>query len=105
MLQAGLCSSSLDLRRAVVACLQQLVQREAQAVSEHAATLLKGRLRRDPPQLGELPSEGNLPEARTQPGQEAALTQLCSPLQRSPGGRWVWEEPCSRCWTKRLSRA
>lgn len=53
VLQADLCSSFLNLRRAVVACLQQLVQREAQEVSEHAVTLVKERPRRDTTQLGE----------------------------------------------------
>lgn len=52
-MQANLCSSFLNLRGAVVACLQQLVQREAQEVSEHAVTLVKERPRRDTPQLGE----------------------------------------------------
>lgn len=51
--QANLCSSFLELRRAVVACLQQLVQREAQEVSEYAVSLVKERPRRDNPQLGE----------------------------------------------------
>lgn len=51
--QADLCSSFLTLRRAVVACLRQLVQREAQEVSEHAVSLAKERPRRDTPQLGE----------------------------------------------------
>lgn len=53
VLQADLCSSFLNLRRAVVACLRQLVQREAQEVSEHAVSLVKERPRRDTPQLGE----------------------------------------------------
>uniref|UniRef100_A0A3Q3XDT8 HEAT repeat-containing protein 5A n=1 Tax=Mola mola TaxID=94237 RepID=A0A3Q3XDT8_MOLML len=38
---ANLCSSFLCLRRAVVPCLRQLVQREALEVSEHAVTLVK----------------------------------------------------------------
>ncbi|KAM8808091.1 HEAT repeat-containing protein 5A [Eudromia elegans] len=37
----NLCSSYLLLRRAVVACLRQLVQREAAEVSEHAVALVK----------------------------------------------------------------
>nr|XP_033808052.1 HEAT repeat-containing protein 5A isoform X2 [Geotrypetes seraphini] len=37
----NLCSSYLLLRRAVMACLRQLVQREAAEVSEHAVTLAK----------------------------------------------------------------
>lgn len=53
MLQADLCSSFLSLRRAVVACLQQLVQREALEVSEHAVTLVKDLPRRDTSQLGQ----------------------------------------------------
>lgn len=53
VLQANLCSSFLSLRRAVVACLQQLVQREAQEVSQQAVALVKERPRRDTSQLGE----------------------------------------------------
>uniref|UniRef100_A0A8C3RYL9 HEAT repeat-containing protein 5A n=1 Tax=Chelydra serpentina TaxID=8475 RepID=A0A8C3RYL9_CHESE len=37
----NLCSSYLLLRRAVLACLRQLVQREAAEVSEHAVTFVK----------------------------------------------------------------
>ncbi|CAK6980082.1 HEAT repeat-containing protein 5A isoform X4 [Scomber scombrus] len=48
---ANLCSSYLCLRRAVVACLRQLVQREALEVSEHAVTLVKELPRRDNTQL------------------------------------------------------
>lgn len=54
-LQAHLCSSFLSLRRAVVACLRQLVQREALAVSQHAVALVKELPRRDNAQLGEPP--------------------------------------------------
>uniref|UniRef100_A0A3Q1AXC4 HEAT repeat-containing protein 5A n=1 Tax=Amphiprion ocellaris TaxID=80972 RepID=A0A3Q1AXC4_AMPOC len=48
---ANLCSSFLCLRRAVVACLRQLVQREALEVSEHAVALVKELPRRDNTQL------------------------------------------------------
>uniref|UniRef100_A0A3Q4I408 HEAT repeat containing 5a n=1 Tax=Neolamprologus brichardi TaxID=32507 RepID=A0A3Q4I408_NEOBR len=48
---ANLCSSFLCLRRAVVACLRQLVQREALEVSEHAIALVKELPRRDNTQL------------------------------------------------------
>uniref|UniRef100_A0A668U616 HEAT repeat-containing protein 5A n=1 Tax=Oreochromis aureus TaxID=47969 RepID=A0A668U616_OREAU len=48
---ANLCSSFLSLRRAVVACLRQLVQREVLEVSEHAVTLVKELPRRDNTQL------------------------------------------------------
>lgn len=41
MFQMNLCSSYLLLRRAVVACLRQLVQREAAEVSEYAVALVK----------------------------------------------------------------
>uniref|UniRef100_A0A3P8SZZ2 HEAT repeat-containing protein 5A n=1 Tax=Amphiprion percula TaxID=161767 RepID=A0A3P8SZZ2_AMPPE len=41
---ANLCSSFLCLRRAVVACLRQLVQREALEVSEHAVALVKAEV-------------------------------------------------------------
>lgn len=54
--QAHLCSSYLCLRRSVVACLRQLVQREALEVSEHAVTLVKELPRRDNTQLGEMHS-------------------------------------------------
>uniref|UniRef100_A0A673IR21 HEAT repeat-containing protein 5A n=1 Tax=Sinocyclocheilus rhinocerous TaxID=307959 RepID=A0A673IR21_9TELE len=49
----NLCSSYLSLRRAVVACLRQLAQREAVEVSEHAVALVKELPRRDNTQLGE----------------------------------------------------
>lgn len=78
MLQADLCSSFLNLRRAVVACLQQLVQREAREVSEHAVSLVKERPRRDPPQLGESvtpPEPGGAPVS-------AQETKVC--LRRAP---------------------
>uniref|UniRef100_A0A9J8C5I9 HEAT repeat-containing protein 5A n=1 Tax=Cyprinus carpio carpio TaxID=630221 RepID=A0A9J8C5I9_CYPCA len=48
----NLCSSYLSLRRAVVACLRQLAQREAVEVSEHAVALVKELPRRDNTQLG-----------------------------------------------------
>ncbi|KAF4102286.1 hypothetical protein G5714_017086 [Onychostoma macrolepis] len=47
----NLCSSYLSLRRAVVACLRQLAQREAVEVSEHAVALVKELPRRDNTQL------------------------------------------------------
>uniref|UniRef100_A0A667Y2I2 HEAT repeat-containing protein 5A n=1 Tax=Myripristis murdjan TaxID=586833 RepID=A0A667Y2I2_9TELE len=47
----NLCSSYLCLRRAVVACLRQLAQREALEVSEHAVALVKDLPRRDNTQL------------------------------------------------------
>uniref|UniRef100_A0A8C7TDA7 HEAT repeat-containing protein 5A n=1 Tax=Oncorhynchus mykiss TaxID=8022 RepID=A0A8C7TDA7_ONCMY len=43
----NLCSSYLSLRRAVVACLRQLAQKEALEVSEHAVALVKELPRRD----------------------------------------------------------
>ncbi|XP_063039810.1 HEAT repeat-containing protein 5A isoform X2 [Engraulis encrasicolus] len=43
----NMCSSYLLLRRAVVACLRQLAQREAVEVCEHAVTLVKELPRRD----------------------------------------------------------
>uniref|UniRef100_A0A8C2GMI6 HEAT repeat-containing protein 5A n=1 Tax=Cyprinus carpio TaxID=7962 RepID=A0A8C2GMI6_CYPCA len=48
----NLCSSYLSLRRAVVACLRQLAQREEVEVSEHAVALVKELPRRDNTQLG-----------------------------------------------------
>ncbi|KAL2098993.1 hypothetical protein ACEWY4_005473 [Coilia grayii] len=47
----NMCSSYLWLRRAVVACLRQLAQREAVEVCEHAVTLVKELPRRDNTQL------------------------------------------------------
>ncbi|XP_031435784.1 HEAT repeat-containing protein 5A isoform X2 [Clupea harengus] len=47
----NMCSSYLWLRRAVVACLRQLAQREAIEVCEHAVTLVKELPRRDNTQL------------------------------------------------------
>lgn len=55
VLQANLCSSYLCLRRAAVACLRQLVQREAREVSQLAVTLVKETPRRDITALGEKP--------------------------------------------------
>lgn len=49
----NLCSSYLSLRRAVVACLRQLAQKEALEVSEHAVALVKELPRRDNTHLGE----------------------------------------------------
>uniref|UniRef100_A0A3B4DII9 HEAT repeat-containing protein 5A n=1 Tax=Pygocentrus nattereri TaxID=42514 RepID=A0A3B4DII9_PYGNA len=49
----NLCSLYLSLRRAVVACLRQLAQRETVEVSEHAVALVKELPRRDNTQLGE----------------------------------------------------
>ncbi|XP_069049146.1 HEAT repeat-containing protein 5A isoform X2 [Lepisosteus oculatus] len=43
----NLCSSYLSLRRAVLACLRQLAQREAAEVSEHAVALVRDLPRRD----------------------------------------------------------
>ncbi|XP_016400189.1 HEAT repeat-containing protein 5A isoform X2 [Sinocyclocheilus rhinocerous] len=47
----NLCSSYLSLRRAVVACLRQLAQREAVEVSDHTVALVKELPRRDNTQL------------------------------------------------------
>lgn len=55
VMQANLCSSYLCLRRAAVACLRQLVQRDALEVSQLAVTLVKETTRRDVTALGEEP--------------------------------------------------
>uniref|UniRef100_A0A4W4DTG3 HEAT repeat-containing protein 5A n=1 Tax=Electrophorus electricus TaxID=8005 RepID=A0A4W4DTG3_ELEEL len=55
----NLCSTYLSLRRAVVACLMQLAQREAMEVSAHAVALVKELPRRDNTQL-EVGLEGAL---------------------------------------------
>uniref|UniRef100_H3CA84 HEAT repeat-containing protein 5A n=1 Tax=Tetraodon nigroviridis TaxID=99883 RepID=H3CA84_TETNG len=76
---ANLCSSFLSLRRAVVACLQQLVQREAQEVSQQAVALVKERPRRDTSQL-----EVTLKEAGLEGALFALLDQEAEPgLRRS----------------------
>lgn len=51
-MQVNLCSPYLYLRKAVVACLRQLAQREAVEVSEHAVDLVKELPQRDNTQLG-----------------------------------------------------
>uniref|UniRef100_A0A8C1IGI7 HEAT repeat-containing protein 5A n=1 Tax=Cyprinus carpio TaxID=7962 RepID=A0A8C1IGI7_CYPCA len=56
----NLCSSYLSLRRAVVACLRQLAQREAVEVSEHAVNLCSAFKPSKGKQLGEVGLEGAL---------------------------------------------
>uniref|UniRef100_A0A3B4UBB4 HEAT repeat-containing protein 5A n=1 Tax=Seriola dumerili TaxID=41447 RepID=A0A3B4UBB4_SERDU len=92
---ANLCSSYLCLRRAVVACLRQLVQREALEVSEHAVTLVKELPRRDNTQLVGL--EGalfTLLDRESDPGlrrdiQETLVHMMTSSATSGKLGHWL----------------
>ncbi|XP_028251325.1 HEAT repeat-containing protein 5A isoform X3 [Parambassis ranga] len=98
---ANLCSSFLCLRRAVVACLRQLVQREALEVSEHAITLVKELPRRDNSQLDvtikEVGLEGalfTLLDRESDPGlrkdiQETLVHMMVSSSTSSKLGHWL----------------
>ncbi|XP_028251324.1 HEAT repeat-containing protein 5A isoform X2 [Parambassis ranga] len=100
-LLANLCSSFLCLRRAVVACLRQLVQREALEVSEHAITLVKELPRRDNSQLDvtikEVGLEGalfTLLDRESDPGlrkdiQETLVHMMVSSSTSSKLGHWL----------------
>ncbi|XP_049451782.1 HEAT repeat-containing protein 5A isoform X1 [Epinephelus fuscoguttatus] len=98
---AHLCSSYLCLRRAVVACLRQLVQREAVEVSEHAVTLVKELPRRDNTQLDvtikEVGLEGalfTLLDRESDPGlrkdiQETLVHMMASSATSGKLGHWL----------------
>ncbi|CAJ1074884.1 HEAT repeat-containing protein 5A isoform X4 [Xyrichtys novacula] len=98
---AHLCSSYLCLRRAVVACLRQLVQREALEVSEHAVTLVKELPRRDNTQLDvtikEVGLEGalfTLLDRESDPGlrrdiQETLVHMMASSATSGKLGHWL----------------
>ncbi|XP_059208691.1 LOW QUALITY PROTEIN: HEAT repeat-containing protein 5A [Centropristis striata] len=98
---AHLCSSYLCLRRAVVACLRQLVQREASEVSEHAVTLVKELPRRDNTQLDvtikEVGLEGalfTLLDRESDPGlrrdiQETLVHMMASSATSGKLGHWL----------------
>ncbi|XP_070698755.1 HEAT repeat-containing protein 5A [Pempheris klunzingeri] len=98
---AHLCSSFLCLRRAVVACLRQLVQREALEVSEHAVTLVKELPRRDNTQLDvtikEVGLEGalfTLLDRESDPGlrrdiQETLVHMMASSATSGKLGHWL----------------
>ncbi|XP_036928579.1 HEAT repeat-containing protein 5A isoform X7 [Acanthopagrus latus] len=100
-LLANLCSSYLSLRRAVVACLRQLVQREALEVSEHAVTLVKELPRRDNTQLDvtikEVGLEGalfTLLDRESDPGlrrdiQETLVHMMASSATSGKLGHWL----------------
>ncbi|XP_071058667.1 HEAT repeat-containing protein 5A-like [Pseudochaenichthys georgianus] len=100
-LLAHLCSSYLCLRRAVVACLRQLVQREALEVSEHAVTLVKELPRRDNTQLDvtikEVGLEGalfTLLDRESDPGlrrdiQETLVHMMSSSATSGKLGHWL----------------
>uniref|UniRef100_A0A671S2N2 HEAT repeat-containing protein 5A n=1 Tax=Sinocyclocheilus anshuiensis TaxID=1608454 RepID=A0A671S2N2_9TELE len=68
----NLCSSYLSLRRAVVACLRQLAQREAVEVSEHAVALVKDAHTHEQPFLLRHPGNVTIKEV----GLEGALFSL-----------------------------
>ncbi|XP_019118767.2 HEAT repeat-containing protein 5A isoform X1 [Larimichthys crocea] len=98
---ANLCGSYLCLRRAVVACLRQLVQREALEVSEHAVTLVKELPRRDNTQLDvtikEVGLEGalfTLLDRESDPGlrndiQETLVHMMASSATSGKLGHWL----------------
>ncbi|XP_035024699.2 HEAT repeat-containing protein 5A isoform X1 [Hippoglossus stenolepis] len=100
-LLANLCSSYLCLRRAVVACLRQLVQREALEVSEHAVTLVKELPRRDNTHLDvtikEVGLEGalfTLMDRESDPGlrrdiQETLVHMISSSATSGKLGHWL----------------
>ncbi|KAK5857880.1 hypothetical protein PBY51_011093 [Eleginops maclovinus] len=100
-LLAHLCSSYLCLRRAGVACLRQLVQREALEVSEHAVTLVKELPRRDNTQLDvtikEVGLEGalfTLLDRESDPGlrrdiQETLVHMMASSATSGKLGHWL----------------
>ncbi|TDG98505.1 hypothetical protein EPR50_G00201100 [Perca flavescens] len=98
---AHLCSSYLCLRRAVVACLRQLVQREALEVSQHAVELVKELPRRDNTQLDvtikEVGLEGalfTLLDRESDPGlrrdiQETLVHMMSSSATSGKLGHWL----------------
>ncbi|KAJ4920035.1 hypothetical protein JOQ06_021952, partial [Pogonophryne albipinna] len=100
-LSKGLKLSYLCLRRAVVACLRQLVQREALEVSEHAVTLVKELPRRDNTQLDvtikEVGLEGalfTLLDRESDPGlrrdiQETLVHMMSSSATSGKLGHWL----------------
>ncbi|XP_057200170.1 HEAT repeat-containing protein 5A isoform X1 [Triplophysa rosa] len=79
----NLCSSYLSLRRAVVACLRQLAQREAVEVSEHAVALVKELPRRDNTQLDVTIKEVGLDGALFSLLDRESDPQLCRDIQET----------------------
>ncbi|XP_061631821.1 HEAT repeat-containing protein 5A isoform X3 [Phyllopteryx taeniolatus] len=98
---ANLCSSHLCLRRAAVACLRQLVQREAPQVCELAVTQAKEPQRRDNTRLDvaikEVGLEGalfSLLDQESEPGlrrdiQETLVHMMASSVTGGMLGRWL----------------
>ncbi|XP_064192234.1 HEAT repeat-containing protein 5A isoform X6 [Anguilla rostrata] len=82
---ANLCSSYLSLRRAVVACLRQLAQREAAEVTEHAVALVKGLPRRDSALLDVTIKETGLEGALFSLLDRESDAQLCRDIQETLG--------------------
>ncbi|KAG1971597.1 HEAT repeat-containing protein 5A isoform X2 [Pimephales promelas] len=79
----NLCSSYLSLRRAVVACLRQLAQREVVEVSEHAVALVKELPRRDNSQLDVTIKEVGLEGALFSLLDRESDPQLCRDIQET----------------------
>ncbi|XP_017331866.1 HEAT repeat-containing protein 5A isoform X5 [Ictalurus punctatus] len=79
----NLCSSYLYLRRAVVACLRQLAQREAVEVSEHAVALVKELPRRDNTQLDVTIKEVGLEGALFSLLDQERDAQLCQDIEET----------------------
>uniref|UniRef100_A0A3B4BPG2 HEAT repeat-containing protein 5A n=1 Tax=Pygocentrus nattereri TaxID=42514 RepID=A0A3B4BPG2_PYGNA len=91
----NLCSLYLSLRRAVVACLRQLAQRETVEVSEHAVALVKELPRRDNTQL-EVGLEGALfslldreSDPRLRQDIKDTLVQMMSSAAESELAHWL----------------
>ncbi|KAG7465627.1 hypothetical protein MATL_G00155510 [Megalops atlanticus] len=82
---ANLCSSYLSLRRAVVACLRQLAQREAVEVSEHAVALVKELPRRDNILLDVTIKEAGLEGALFSLLDRESDPRLCRDIQETLG--------------------
>ncbi|XP_073682977.1 HEAT repeat-containing protein 5A isoform X1 [Garra rufa] len=79
----NLCSSYLSLRRAVVACLRQLAQKEAVEVSEHAVALVKELPRRDNTQLDVTIKEVGLEGALFSLLDRESDPQLCRDIEET----------------------
>ncbi|KAG2457702.1 HTR5A protein, partial [Polypterus senegalus] len=79
----NLCSSYLSLRRAVVACLRQLTQREAKEVSEHAVALFKDLPSRDMATLDAAIKESGLEGALFSLLDKESDQQLCQDIKET----------------------
>ncbi|XP_028677846.2 HEAT repeat-containing protein 5A isoform X2 [Erpetoichthys calabaricus] len=79
----NLCSSYLSLRRAVMACLRQLTQREAKEVSEHAVALFKDLPSRDMATLDAAIKESGLEGALFSLLDRESDQQLCQDIKET----------------------